>query len=90
MFVVSKNDTMKNICLLSLLLITFTSCSKEEKELYECNCGVVQSRNEDDYSVVLKNTCSNNLKTVYLNKLEFDTLKNNLCLSSDFGGRIIW
>ncbi len=39
------------------------SCEKES-----CNCGVIQSDNVQDYSVVIRNSCSQNNKTFYLSE----------------------
>jgi hypothetical protein len=45
------------------------SCKKDEikKNKQEvCNCGLVVSDNVDDYSVVIRNSCSGNEKRFYL------------------------
>jgi hypothetical protein len=46
-----------------MLLFTLFSCTKEK---VECNCGLVLSDNVSDYSVVIRNDCSKNEKTFYL------------------------
>jgi hypothetical protein len=57
---------MKKLTLGVLVLIT-VSCSKEEAvEPQECNCGLITSDNAQDYSVTIRNNCSNNSKTFVL------------------------
>ena len=41
-------------------LLMFSSCNKEE--VFECNCGFVVSDRVSDYSVVIRNSCTNNEK----------------------------
>ena len=55
---------MKKILILSTIL--FLGCKKEVIEPEVCNCGLVQSDNVQDYSVVIQNSCSGNNKTFYL------------------------
>jgi hypothetical protein len=57
---------MKKLIVLAGLLIGITSCKKEN-----CNCGVIQSENVNDYSVVIKNSCSQNVKTFYLSESDW-------------------
>jgi len=57
---------MKKIILLAGLVIAMASCKKEN-----CNCGVIQSDNVNDYSVVIKNSCSQNVKTFYLSESDW-------------------
>ena len=48
------------------------SCKKEEITPNEsCNCGIIQSDNAADYSVVIRNSCSNNNKTFYLSESDW-------------------
>lgn len=54
---------MKKLILLLVIAIGMASCTKEN-----CNCGVIQSDNIDNYSVVIKNSCSGNNKTFYLSE----------------------
>jgi hypothetical protein len=54
---------MKKLILLASIVIGLASCKKEN-----CNCGVIQSDNVNDYSVVIKNSCSQNVKTFYLSE----------------------
>ena len=51
---------MKKILFASLIL--FSSCKKEKL----CNCGLVLSDRVSDYSVVIRNDCSNNEKRFIL------------------------
>jgi hypothetical protein len=53
---------MKYVLILTLALF---SCKKETKT---CNCGIVQSDNVQDYSIVIRNECSNNNKTFFLSE----------------------
>jgi hypothetical protein len=50
---------MKKLILL-VGTIVIVSCKKEEDK--PCNCGIVQSDNVQNYSVVIQNECSGNNK----------------------------
>jgi hypothetical protein len=54
---------MKKLIVLVAIAIGMASCTKEN-----CNCGVIQSDNINDYSIVIKNSCSDNNKTFYLSE----------------------
>jgi hypothetical protein len=82
--------TLKIMMMTLVMCSVFTSCSKEEDDIYNCNCGVVLSRDSLNFSVKLENTCSKKEKIIYLSKPEFDTLGQNLCLYGNYGGRIVW
>ena len=56
---------MKKIVLAIAVVALISSCKKEKDE-GPCNCGIVQSDNVQNYSVVIKNECSNNNKTFVL------------------------
>lgn len=56
---------MKKVMMIMAVALLAMSC---EKEVTPCNCGVIQSDNITDYSVVIKNDCSNNNKTFYLSE----------------------
>ena len=56
---------MKKITLILAIVALISSCKKKEDE-GPCNCGIVQSDNVADYSVVIKNECSSNNKTFTL------------------------
>jgi len=60
---------MKKIIMLISVVALISSCKKKEiKETSPCNCGIIQSDNAIDYSVVIKNECSNNNKTFTLSE----------------------
>ena len=42
------------------------SCQKEIDANKVCNCGLILSDNVQNYSVNIRNSCSNNVKTFYL------------------------
>jgi hypothetical protein len=46
------------------LLIGMISCKKETKK--PCNCGLIVSDDAINYSIDIRNECSNNVKTFYL------------------------
>jgi putative cell wall-binding protein len=52
---------MKKVIMIMAVALMAMSCEKKN-----CNCGVVQSDNVADYSVVIKNSCSKNNKVFYL------------------------
>jgi hypothetical protein len=53
----------KVICGLAIIL-SIASCKKEDAKI--CNCGLVVSDDVTNYSVVIRNDCSNNQKTFTL------------------------
>lgn len=55
---------MKKIILIIAVVVALDSCKKEEEG--PCNCGIVQSDNVQDYSVVIQNECTSNNKTFTL------------------------
>jgi hypothetical protein len=54
---------MKYIIIITMLVLI--GCSKETIG-EPCNCGLVLSDNVQDYSVVIRNDCTDNTKTFYL------------------------
>jgi len=56
---------MKKIVLAIAVVALISSCKKKEDE-GPCNCGIVQSDNVQDYSVVIKNEGSGSNKTFTL------------------------
>ena len=56
---------MKKIVLAIAVVALISSCKKEKEG--PCNCGIVQSDNVQNYSVVIKNECSSNNKEFVLN-----------------------
>ena len=58
---------MKKIVMSIAIVALISSFKKKEvKETSPCNCGIVQSDNVMDYSVVIKNECTDNNKTFTL------------------------
>lgn len=55
---------MKKIVIAIAIVASISSCKKESND--PCNCGIVQSDNIADYSVVIRNECTSNTKTFYL------------------------
>jgi hypothetical protein len=55
---------MKKVILI-LAVAAFTSCSKKNET---CNCGVIQSDDITNYSIVIRNSCSGNNKQFYLSE----------------------
>jgi len=55
---------MKKIVLAIAVVALISSCKKEDEG--PCNCGIVQSDNVQNYSVVIKNECSSNNKEFIL------------------------
>lgn len=58
----------KIILLITIVIAGFTySCKKDNPTPNKpCNCGLIQSDDVTDYSVVIENDCSNNNKKFYL------------------------
>ena len=54
----------KIIMIIAALVVMLTSCKKET--FMDCNCGLILSDNAANYSVVIRNDCSNNEKTFTL------------------------
>lgn len=46
------------------IILSIASCKKEDVK--QCNCGLVVSDNVSNYSVVIRNNCSNNQQTFTL------------------------
>jgi hypothetical protein len=55
---------MKKIVMSIAIVALISSCKKEENK--PCNCGIVQSDNVSNYSVVIRNDCSFNDKSFVL------------------------
>ena len=56
---------MKKSIIIAIVALTLGSCKKTKSEP-PCNCGTILSDNAADYSVVIRNECTNNSKTFYL------------------------
>ena len=61
---------MKKIILAIAVVALLGSCKKKENE-GPCNCGIVQSDNVQNNSVVIKNECSNNNKEFVLSSADW-------------------
>lgn len=57
---------MKKVIIIAVAAL-ISSCNKKEKN-QPCNCGVIQSDNVQNYSVVIQNECSGNNKTFTLSE----------------------
>jgi nitrous oxide reductase accessory protein NosL len=75
---------MKKIVLAIAVVALISSCKKKEKEEGPCNCGIIQSDNVQDYSVVIKNECSGNNKTFTLSSGDWMNahVGSNYCITN--------
>jgi hypothetical protein len=73
---------MKKSILLIATVLIFASCKKEEDK--PCNCGVVQSDNVQNYSVVIQNECSGNNKEFTLQQGDWMNahVGSNYCITN--------
>ena len=55
---------MKKVIYGLAIVLSIVSCKKEDAKV--CNCGLVVSDDVTNYSVVIRNNCSGNQKTFYL------------------------
>lgn len=60
---------MKKIIVAIAVVALLGSCKKEDEG--PCNCGIVQSDNAQNYSVVIRNECTNNDKTFVLSQADW-------------------
>jgi hypothetical protein len=60
---------MKKIVMSIAIVALISSCKKEETSPF--NCGIVQSDNVQNNSVVIKNECSNNNKEFVLSSADW-------------------
>lgn len=51
------------ILLLAIGLTLLASCKKDQKD---CSCGFIKSDDATDYSIIIRNECSDNSKKFYL------------------------
>ena len=74
---------MKKAVLFFATIFTMASCTKEQLGK-KCNCGVVQSDNVSNYSVVIKNDCSGNFRTFYLTEADWmgAYVGSNYCITN--------
>jgi hypothetical protein len=76
---------MKKIIFLVALLTLGVSCKKDNPKPNEvCNCGLVQSDDVTDYSVVIQNSCSGNNKKFYLQEGDWMNahIGSNYCITN--------
>lgn len=58
---------MKKVMVILVMAFSFMSCEKDSNSPNnQCNCGLIVSDNAADYSVTIRNSCSDNLKTFTL------------------------
>ncbi|NQY43564.1 MAG: hypothetical protein HRT87_09505 [Legionellales bacterium] len=84
---------MKKIVLL-LAVFVAVSCSKEEDlpeptpttQSSSCNCGTVVSDDVSDYSIRVRNSCSNNIKKFNLEQSDWMVayVGSNICMSTNW------
>lgn len=74
---------MKKIILAISVVALISSCKKKEEEK-PCNCGIIQSDNVQDYSVVIQNECSGNNKTFTLSPSDWMDahVGSNYCITN--------
>lgn len=54
---------MKKVFVIFFLLsIAFVSCTKESIEPKNCNCGLILDDRVEDYSILIRNSCTGNQK----------------------------
>jgi hypothetical protein len=76
---------MKKILLVGFIALgVAVSCKKEAIAPKTCNCGLVESDNVQDYSVVIKNSCSGNNKKFYLQEGDWMNayVGSNYCITN--------
>ena len=76
--------TIKLLLVAVLLAGTFTSCSGDEEIFCDDNCGTILSDNVSDYSVRVKNSCTGNIETFYLEPSDWLTafVGSDICFSN--------
>jgi len=75
---------MKKI-FLTFIGLAFIGCEKTEIiEKKNCNCGLITADNVHDYSIDIRNSCSNNVKTFYLTEGDWMNAHpgDNFCISN--------
>ena len=61
---------MKQLLILTLIIIL--SCSKtDDSNHVKCNCGIVTSKDQSNYSIVIKNNCTEKEKSFIINPNEW-------------------
>jgi hypothetical protein len=74
---------MKKV-ILSIAVVALVSSCKKKEEDKPCNCGVVQSDNVQNYSVVIQNECTGNNKEFTLNQTDWMKayVGSNYCITN--------
>jgi hypothetical protein len=69
---------MKKIIIIILL---FAGC---QKETVKCNCGLILDDNSSNFSILIRNDCSDNEKWFYLTKGDWMNahVGNNYCITN--------
>lgn len=72
---------MKKVIIIAVATL-ISSCNKKEDK--PCNCGIVQSDNVQNYSVVIKNECSGNNKEFILSSSDWMNahVGSNYCITN--------
>ena len=72
---------MKKV-IFSIAVLTALLSSRKKDEI--CNCGTIVSDNPSDYSVDIKNQCSENVKTFYLSENDWMSayVGTNYCITN--------
>jgi hypothetical protein len=76
---------MKKTIILVAIIILGISCNKNNPQPTKvCNCGLVESDDVTDYSVVIKNSCSGNNKKFYLQEGDWMNayVGSNYCITN--------
>lgn len=76
---------MKKTIILVAIIILGISCNKKNPQPAKvCNCGLVESDDVTDYSVVIKNSCSGNNKKFYLQEGDWMNayVGSNYCITN--------
>lgn len=76
---------MKKTILLIAIVTLGISCKKDNPTPNKvCNCGLVESDDVTNYSVVIKNSCSGNNKTFYLQEGDWMNayVGSNYCITN--------
>ena len=73
---------MKKVIYGLAIILSIASCKKEDVK--QCNCGLVVSDDASNYSVVIRNNCSNNQQTFTLQPGDWMNayVGSNYCLSN--------
>lgn len=76
---------MKKLILAVAVVLSTYGCNKDNpKPAKVCNCGLVESDDVTDYSVVIKNSCSGNNKKFWLQQGDWMNayVGSNYCITN--------